>query len=531
MQVILSIISAVAALLPLQISVFNPRVPVILDRAYNIVSEIGVPSEGEATLDEVEFKVSGIPEEAISSVRLMYSGTASAIPDRTSSIGIQAGSSRWGGGNPMWADRSYVIEADNVEDPVGEGLYLLHDGIPLVKGMNYFYVSLEVDSSMIDDISMTFDASVSGVSVSGKVMPLKQEGPSERRFAVSVRNHGDDGADSYRIPGLSTTPDGDLIAVYDVRWNFSQDLVDDIDVGLSRSSDGGKTWSPMEIVLDMGIAGGLPEGQNGIGDPAVLVDENTGEIIVAAAWTHGMGGRTGWWAAGDGFDPIDTPQLMMARSGDGGLVFTEPVNVTVQVKKPEWKFSFQGPGRGITMKDGTLVFAYQHQEGEDRMPWSGIIYSKDHGQTWHVSESPVANTTEAQVAEVQPGVIMLNMRNNEKTGRRVFTTSDLGKTWKVHPSDKTLREPVCMASLICGPRAGQLLFSNPDSDKSRDHMTIKMSTDGGLSWPYALLLDEFGSWGYSCMSMIDDETVGILYEGSTSQIVFQAVKLSDIMAR
>jgi sialidase-1 len=287
----------------------------------------------------------------------------------------------------------------------------------------------------------------------------------------------------------------------------------------------------MEIVLDMGIAGGLPEGQNGIGDPAVLVDENTGEIIVAAAWTHGMGGRTGWWAAGDGFDPIDTPQLMMARSGDGGLVFTEPVNVTAQVKKPEWKFSFQGPGRGITMKDGTLVFAYQHQEGEDRMPWSGIIYSKDHGQTWHVSESPVANTTEAQVAEVQPGVIMLNMRNNEKTGRRVFTTSDLGKTWKVHPSDKTLREPVCMASLICGPRAGQLLFSNPDSDKSRDHMTIKMSTDGGLSWPYALLLDEFGSWGYSCMSMIDDETVGILYEGSTSQIVFQAVKLSDIMAR
>ena len=202
MQVILSIISAVAALLPLQISVFNPRVPVILDRAYNIVSEIGVPSEGEATLDEVEFKVSGIPEEAISSVRLMYSGTASAIPGRTSSIGIQAGSSRWGGGNPMWADRSYVIEADNVEDPVGEGLYLLHDGIPLVKGMNYFYVSLEVDSSMIDDISMTFDASVSGATVSGKVMPLKQEGPSERRFAVSVRNHGDDGADSYRIPGL-----------------------------------------------------------------------------------------------------------------------------------------------------------------------------------------------------------------------------------------------------------------------------------------------------------------------------------------
>ena len=163
------------------------------------------------------------------------------------------------------------------------------------------------------------------------------------------------------------------------------------------------------------------------------------------------------------------------------------------------------------------------------MPWSGIIYSKDHGQTWHVSSSPVANTTESQVAEVSPGVLMLNMRNNDKEGRRVFTTDDMGKTWKAHTSDKTLREPVCMASLISGPEEGQLLFSNPDSEKSRDHMTIKMSLDGGVTWPYSILLDEFSSWGYSCMSMIDEQTVGILYEGSTSQIVFQAVKLSDIL--
>jgi sialidase-1 len=88
-----------------------------------------------------------------------------------------------------------------------------------------------------------------------------------------------------------------------------------------------------------------------------------------------------------------------------------------------------------------------------------------------------------------------------------------------------------MASLISGPEEGQLLFSNPDSQTNRDHMTIKMSLDGGKTWPYSLLLDEFSSWGYSCLSMIDEDTVGILYESSTSQILFQAVKLSDIMSK
>ena len=76
-----------------------------------------------------------------------------------------------------------------------------------------------------------------------------------------------------------------------------------------------------------------------------------------------------------------------------------------------------------------------------------------------------------------------------------------------------------------------LLFSNPDTERGRNHMTIKASLDGGLTWlpENSLLLDEEEGWGYSCLTMIDEDTVGILYEGSTSQLVFQAVSLSDIV--
>ena len=65
------------------------------------------------------------------------------------------------------------------------------------------------------------------------------------------------------------------------------------------------------------------------------------------------------------------------------------------------------------------------------------------------------------MVEVEPGVLMLNMRDNRKTGRAVYITKDLGRTWEPHPSDGQLTEPVCMASLI---KAGHLLlFSNPNA--------------------------------------------------------------------
>ena len=43
------------------------------------------------------------------------------------------------------------------------------------------------------------------------------------------------------------------------------------------------------------------------------------------------------------------------------------------------------------------------------------------------------------------------------------------------------------------------------------------------------MLDEDNGWGYSCLTMIDKETVGILYESSVAHMTFQAVKLKDLV--
>lgn len=235
--------------------------------------------------------------------------------------------------------------------------------------------------------------------------------------------------------------------------------------------------------------------------------------------------------------PDETAQLMLVKSEDDGRTWSKPINITEQVKDPSWKFLLQGPGRGITMQDGTLVFPIQFIDSE-RMPHAGIMYSKDRGEHWTIHNPARSNTTEAQVAEVAPGVLMLNMRDNRGGSRAISITKDLGKTWEEHVSNRSaLIEPVCMASLIHVDASKNilgkdlLLFSNPNSDKKRNHITIKASLDGGVTWKenHQLLLDEDEGWGYSCLTMIDAETVGILYESSVAHMTFQAVKLKDLV--
>ena len=130
------------------------------------------------------------------------------------------------------------------------------------------------------------------------------------------------------------------------------------------------------------------------------------------------------------------------------------------------------------------------------------------------------------------------MRDTRGVSRAVAVTKDMGETWTEHPSSrKALPEPVCMASLLHVKAQDNvlgkdvLLFSNPNTTKGRHHITIKASLDGGLTWlpEHQVLLDEEDGWGYSCLTMIDRETVGILYESSVAHMTFQAVKLKDIV--
>ncbi|MDN3690550.1 sialidase family protein [Cyclobacterium jeungdonense] len=380
------------------------------------------------------------------------------------------------------------------------------------------------------DLKSRFSLGVPFVALSGeRFLPLSNPF-IPYRVGKALRNAGDDGVAAFRIPGLATSTKGTLLAVYDVRHDDSSDLQGDIDVGLSRSVDGGQHWEPMKIIMDMGTWGDLPEAENGIGDPAILVDQETGTIWVIALWLHGKPGTAAWHSSEPGLSPEQTGQVMLTKSEDDGISWSEPVNITRPMKDPSWQLFFNGPGKGISMKDGTLVFAGQFKD-ENKIPHSALIYSQDKGLSWQVSNGAKPNTTEAQVIELNDGSLMLNMRDNRGGARSVAVTRDLGETWETHPtSRKSLIEPVCMASLY---RFSDelLLFSNPAVPDDRYNLTLKASLDDGQSWPEDrhILLDEEKSWGYSCLSKVDEENVGILYESSQAHMTFQLIPIQDLL--
>lgn len=404
----------------------------------------------------------------------------------------------------------------------------------LEAGVNTFWLGLRVRANANIDHRVAATAR-SVLLSSGRRIRLDESQPPQR-LGVAVRSAGSDGVHTFRIPGLVTTTRGTLIGVYDIRRRSGRDLPGDIDVGMSRSTDGGRTWEPMRVIMDMGAD---PKWKfDGIGDPAVLVDHMTGTIWVAATWSHG---NRSWNGSGPGMSPEETGQLMLVRSDDDGLTWSDPINITAQVKRPEWSFLLQGPGKGITMKDGTLVFAAQYQDTPElgRLPRSTIIYSRDRGVSWQIGTGAFDDTTESQVVELEPGTLMLNCRYNRKSARVVMTTRDLGATWQEHPtSQRALIEPrACMASLISAGGATEdggrkwLLFSNPNDPQQRHRLSIRASPDSGRTWPaeHLLLLDEGRSAGYSCLTMIDRDTIGILYEGSRAHLTFQRIPLRDVV--
>lgn len=409
----------------------------------------------------------------------------------------------------------------------------------LRPGKNVFWLACRLKPTA--DLSHSVKAACTSVKTTAGQLPVKDLSSNIRqRIGVALRKHKDDGVHTYRIPALTTTPKGTLLCVYDMRRRMGRDLQEDIDIGLSRSTDGGQSWEAARVIMDMGKYGGLPEEQNGCSDPGIIVDQKTGEIFCFAVWMHGNPGKHQWTGDGSapGYEIGKAAQILMVTSKDDGRTWTKPINLTRKLKPAEWWLFAPSPQQGINLADGTLVMPVQGRDAKG-VEFSTIMTSRDHGATWTVGVPAYSGGSECQAVQLGDGSLMLNMRNEHERFRAVYVTKDLGKSWQPHPTNrKMLIEPNCNGSLLrvdytdAGAKKQVLLFSNPHTQKGRTHQTIQVSFDDGRTWPAAhhLLLDEGRGAGYPSLTRVDDRHVGIVYEGSQAHLVFEKIPLAELLA-
>ncbi len=322
---------------------------------------------------------------------------------------------------------------------------------------------------------------------------------------------GTNGYDTYRIPAMAVTAEGTLLAFCEGRVDSFSDT-GDIDILVKRSTDDGATWSDQQAIWNDGV--------NTCGNPAPVVDEESGVISLLLTWNHGEDEQSKIIAQ----TSKDTRRVFISRSDDDGLSWSDPVEITDDTKKPDWTWYATGPGAGIQIEHGhhagRLVVACDHIESGPERYYAHVIYSDNGGESWELGgSSPEHQTNECEVVELTGDRLMLNMRNYDRSkhNRQVALSDDGGVTWREQRFDRTLIESICQASIRRhswpGPDGpGVVLFSNPASETARENMTVRGSFDEGQSWPLSGVLDP-GPSAYSDLATLPDGRIACLYEG------------------
>ncbi|MGW2103483.1 sialidase family protein [Streptomyces olivaceoviridis] len=339
---------------------------------------------------------------------------------------------------------------------------------------------------------------------------------------------GHEGYASFRIPAVVASRSGTLLAFCEGRVDSAADH-GHIDIVLKRSTDGGRTWGPLQVAAD--------NGANLAGNPAPVVLD-TGRVLlvhVRAAATEAaiLRGQVG---------EADGRRVWVQHSDDDGVTWSRPREITKQVKKPGWRWYATTPGHALQLTSGRVLVPANHTlpptgtdtGAEARYNSGHCLLSDDRGESWYLgyldeNTDGYVNVNETTAAELPDGRVYLNTRNDSPSpGNRADAHSKDGGKSLVKPfrPQAGLTAPVCQGSVLQLRDPDLLLFSAPADPAARALMTIRASDDGGTTWRPAFTVDGLPA-AYSDLVRVDPHTVGLLYEtgdfGAYATITFRRV--------
>ena len=375
----------------------------------------------------------------------------------------------------------------------------------------------------------TLTATGNPISVVGQHPQAKPapapDASTELPASMSEAQHlaGNTATDNYRIPAITTAPNGDLLVSYDERpkdnGNGGSDAPNPNHIVQRRSTDGGKTWSAPTYIHQ-----GTETGKKvGYSDPSYVVDHQTGTIFNFHVKSYDQG----WGGSKAGTDPENRSiiQAEVSTSTDNGWTWTHRTITADITKDNPWTARFAASGQGIQIQHGPhagrLVQQYTIRTANGAVQ-AVSVYSDDHGKTWQAGTPTGTGMDENKVVELSDGSLMLNSRASDGSGfRKVARSTDGGQTWSEPASDKNLPDSVDNAQIIrafpnaapSDPRAKVLLLSHSPNPKpwSRDRGTISMSCDDGASWATGKVFNE-KFVGYTTIAVQSDGSIGLLSE-------------------
>ena len=233
--------------------------------------------------------------------------------------------------------------------------------------------------------------------------------------------------------------------------------------------------------------------------------------------------------------------LWMSYSDDDGKTWSAPQDITPMVKADWMKFLGVGPGVGITLQNGPhkgriVVPVYttnrtNHLNGSQS---SRIIYSDDHGKTWHMGggvndnrtlhdgtvvdssnmNNYYAQNTESSVIQLNNGQLKLFMRG--LTGDlQVATSNDGGITWDNNVARYDVPDVYVQMAATHTVQDGKeyilLANANGPGRKNGYIRVARVEEDGELTWLHHHLIQE-GEYAYNSLQQIGPKEFGLLYE-------------------
>ncbi|MQP78021.1 sialidase family protein [Streptococcus agalactiae] len=236
--------------------------------------------------------------------------------------------------------------------------------------------------------------------------------------------------------------------------------------------------------------------------------------------------------------------VWMSYSDDDGRTWSSPRDITASLRRRGMKFLGIGPGKGIVLKWGPhagriIIPAYStnwksHLRGSQS---SRLIYSDDHGKTWHTGKAVNDNrvlsngekihsltmdnkkeqNTESVPVQLKNGDIKLFMRN--LTGNlEVATSKDGGETWQNHVKRyKEVHDAYVQLSAIRFEHDKKeyilLVNANGAGKKRQDGYArlAQVNRNGSFKWLYHHHIQD-GSFAYNSVQQLNNDQFGVLYE-------------------